>query len=198
MLKIGVTGGIGSGKSTICQVFELLGIPVFYADAEAKKLMLEDEKLKSAISDTFGAASYLADGSLNRTYLAEIVFNDENQLASLNKLVHPAVFKAFNHWAEAQTAAYVVKEAALLFESGSYRLCDKNILVTAPEALKIARIIQRDQIGEEEIRARMARQMSDEEKLPLADIVLKNDEQELLIPQILQLNEQFLQGGTRK
>jgi dephospho-CoA kinase len=198
MLKIGVTGGIGSGKSIICQVFELLGIPVFYADAEAKKLMLEDEKLKSAISNTFGAASYLADGNLNRTYLAKIVFNDENQLAKLNKLVHPAVFKAFKQWAESQTAAYVVKEAALLFESGSYRLCDKNILVTAPEALKIARIIRRDHITEEEVRARMARQMSDEEKLPMADIVLENDEQKLLIPQILKLHEQFLRGGAAK
>lgn len=198
MLKIGITGGIGSGKSTICQVFELLGIPVFYADAAAKALMATNEQLKQAITADFGKDSYLPDGNVNRAYLAGVVFDNPTALEKLNALVHPVVFKAFDDWVKAQHSPYVIKEAALLFESGSHQLCDKTILVTAPEALKIARIVKRDQTTEEEIRARMARQMPDEEKIPMADILIHNDEQSLLIPKILQLHQQFLQGGAAK
>ena len=195
MLKIGITGGIGSGKSTVCRIFEVLGIPVFYADAVAKNLMTEDTVLKQGIIAQFGPESYLPNGSLNRPHLASIVFNQQKELEKLNALVHPAVFRAFDTWAAQQKAPYVIKEAALLFESGSYQMCDQNILVTAPENLKIERIMKRDGISQAEVEARMAKQMSDEEKKPLANLLLVNDEQQLLIPQILHLHQQFLQGG---
>ena len=195
MLKIGITGGIGSGKSTVCRIFEILGIPVFYADDVAKNLMTEDEELKKGIIAHFGSESYLPDGGLNRTHLAGIVFNNDQELEKLNALVHPAVFRAFDAWAAQQNAPYVIKEAALLFESGSHQMCDQTILVTAPDDLKMKRIMKRDGLSKTEVQARMAKQMSDEDKKPLASLVLNNNEKELLIPQILQLHQQFLQGG---
>ena len=192
MLKIGITGGIGSGKTTVCRIFELLGIPVFYADAQAKLVMHTDEKLRVGIIQAFGFQSYLADGSLNRKHIADIVFKDERELSTLNALVHPAVIRAFDLWALEQTAPYVVKEAALLFESGSDKMCDYAILIKTPDRIKIARVIERDHITEADIRLRMARQWTDEEKEKLADYILLNDEKLLLIPQILALHERFV------
>ncbi|MEY3679364.1 MAG: hypothetical protein RI924_1505 [Bacteroidota bacterium] len=197
MLKVGITGGIGSGKTTVCKVFELLGIPVFYADQQAKLLMNTDVELKDQVMKTFGANTYLPDGSLNRTYLASLVFKDESLLHRLNELVHPAVFRAFDSWLSKQSASYVVKEAALLFESGSHRLCDVNVLVQAPFNLKIDRVKKRDQISEEDIRGRMSKQMTDEEKSKLADYLLNNDEQQLLIPQIIALHQKLLAREIR-
>lgn len=196
MLKIGITGGIGSGKTTVCKVFELLGIPVFYADAEAKTLMIQNMEVRAALIETFGKDTYHPDGSLNRAYLGNLVFNSTEQLEKLNQIVHPAVFKAFDDWVGKQNSPYVVKEAALLFESGSHQLCNINVLVISPEELKIARISKRDHAKREEILARMAKQMTDQEKIPLADYHLQNDEQQLLVPQILCLHQQFLKGGT--
>jgi len=197
MLKVGITGGIGSGKSTICRLFELLGVKVFYADTVAKAIMNTDEELISGLIKTFGSQTYV-NGQLNRSYLGSIVFNDPEKLSALNALVHPAVFRAFDNWAaENADQPYVLKEAALLFESGSYKMCDRNILVTAPVDLKIKRIQKRDQLSPGEIQARMDKQFTDEEKLKFADIVLKNDEQELLIPQVLALHERFLKESTR-
>ena len=192
MLKIGITGGIGSGKTTVCRIFELLGIPVFYADAQAKLVMYTDEKLRDGIIHAFGFRSYLPDGSLNRKHIADIVFKDEGELSALNALVHPAVFRAFDHWALKQTAPYVVKEAALLFESGSDKMCDYTILIKTPDRIKIARVIERDHITEADIRLRMARQWTDEEKEKLADYILLNNEKLLLIPQVLALHERFV------
>ena len=192
MLKIGITGGIGSGKTTVCRIFELLGIPVFYADAQAKLVMYTDEKLRDGIIHAFGFRSYLPDGSLNRKHIADIVFKDEGKLSALNALVHPAVFRAFDHWALKQTAPYVVKEAALLFESGSDKMCDYTILIKTPDRIKIARVMERDHITETDVRLRMARQWTDEEKEKLADYILLNDEKLLLIPQILALHERFV------
>ena len=192
MLKIGITGGIGSGKTTVCRIFELLGIPVFYADAQAKLVMHTDEKLRVGIIQAFGFQSYLPDGSLNRKHIADIVFKDEGELSALNALVHPAVFRAFDHWALEQTAPYVVKEAALLFESGSDKMCDYTILIKTPDWIKIARVIERDHITEADIRLRMARQWTDEEKEKLADYILLNNEKLLLIPQVLALHERFV------
>lgn len=193
MLKIGITGGIGSGKTTVCRIFEVLGIPVFYADAVAKVVMTSDKILVEGVKGAFGDDSYLESGELNRKHLAQIVFNDVMELEKLNTLVHPAVFRAFDAWATSVTEApYLIKEAALLFESGSYRMCDLNVLVTAPEALKIARVSQRDNISAEEVQQRMNKQFSDEKKLTMADFVIFNDEQHLLVPQVLQLHQHFL------
>lgn len=196
MLKIGITGGIGSGKSTACKVFEILGIPVFYADDVAKKIMVIDPLLKSQIKETFGKESYLNEGTVNRKYLAQIVFNNEQELQKLNKLVHPAVFRAFDNWALGLTskAPYLVKEAALLFESDSYKMCDQNILVTAPLEVKINRVMQRDHVNREEVEARMSKQWTDDEKKKLADFIIYNDEQHSVISQVLELHEIFRKG----
>jgi dephospho-CoA kinase len=193
MLKIGITGNIGSGKTTISKLFELMGVPVFYADDAAKNIMVTDGLLISEIKDAFGTASYFDDGTLNRKHIAGIVFNDEAQLAKLNALTHPAVFRAFDNWvAQSADVPYVVKEAALLFESTSYKMCDKSIMVTAPLAMRIKRVMQRDGINREEVEKRNARQFSEEKKIALADYVIKNDETELIIPQVLKLHEGFL------
>jgi dephospho-CoA kinase len=195
MLKIGITGNIGSGKTTVSKLFELMGIPVFYADDAAKILMVTDEVLIAGIKQTFGNESYLDDKTLNRKHIADIVFNDEAQLAQLNALVHPAVFKAFDSWAEQEVkddVPYVLKEAAVLFESNSYKFCDKTIMVTAPLELRIKRVMHRDNITRQEVLNREARQFTEEKKIQLADYVIKNDESELVIPQVLKLHQEFL------
>ena len=192
-MKIGITGGIGSGKTTACKVFEVLGIPVFYADTVAKELMHTDILLKKELISAFGPNSYFPNGELNRKYISGIVFKDETQLQILNKLVHPAVFRAFDQWVLNQrNAPYVLKEAALLFESGSSQMFDYTILVKSPEAIKIQRIIQRDHITESEVRLRMNKQLPDEEKEKLADFILYNNEEQLLVTQILTLHEKLL------
>ncbi|MBS1531326.1 MAG: dephospho-CoA kinase [Bacteroidetes bacterium] len=193
MLKAGITGNIGSGKTTVSKVFEVLGVPVFYADDAAKKVMTEDEILVSGLKEAFGEAAYFEDGSLNRKHIAGIVFNDQKELAKLNALVHPAVFRAFDSWvAQIKHAPYVMKEAALLFESDSYKMCDKTIMVTAPLELRIKRVMQRDGFSREEILAREARQFTEDKKIEMADFVIKNDDTELVIPQVLKLHELFL------
>lgn len=192
-MKIGITGGIGSGKSTVCRIFEVLGIPVFYADNAAKSLMYTDVLLREAIIKGFGKVSYSPSGELNRKHISSIVFNNEEQLSKLNALVHPAVFKAFNTWVgEQEHAPYVIKEAALLFESDSYKMCDQSVLVKSPEVLKINRIVDRDHITPEEVKLRMNRQLPDEQKKMLANHIITNDENALLIPQVLSLHAYFL------
>jgi len=190
MLKVGITGNIGSGKTTVSKLFELVGVPVFYADDAAKIIMVTDELLIAQIKEEFGTQSYFDDGTLNRKYIAGIVFNDQAQLTKLNSLTHPAVFRAFDNWVAGITGApYVVKEAALLFESSSYKMCDKSIMVTAPLEMRIKRVIQRDSISREEVESRNAKQFTEEKKIALADYVIKNDESELVIPQVLALHQ---------
>ena len=197
MLKIGVTGGIGSGKTTVSKVFELLGIPVFYADDVAKSIMQTDPVLKTALLDTFGENSYTKDGMLNRAYISSIVFNDKQELEKLNSLVHPAVLRAFDNWVlDQHESPYVIKEAALLYESGGFKMCNKSILVIAPTLIKMNRVKLRDGVSEEDIQLRMNRQFSDEIKIKYADHILNNDEKQLLIPQIIQLHQQFLLIGS--
>lgn len=197
MLKIGITGGIGSGKTTVCKVFELLGVPVFYADDVAKSIMHTDPILKSGILDAFGQNSYTQSGELNRSYISSIVFNDKHELEKLNSLVHPAVFRAFDTWVLSQKeASYVIKEAALLYESDAYKMCDQSILVISPIETRISRVKARDGISAEDIQLRMNRQFSDEQKMKFADYILSNDEKQLLIPQIIQLHQQFLMIGS--
>lgn len=199
MLKIGITGGIGSGKTTVSRIFEILGIPVFYADDAAKSVMNTDQLLIKSIKKAFGRDAYTADQQLNRKYLANLVFGNEQKLAELNSLVHPAVFRAFDTWAVLhRNSPYVLKEAALLFESGSYRSCDKNILVTAPEKLKIARVMSRDHTSAEAVKARMNRQFTEEQSIQLADFIIVNDEEQLIIPQVLSLHETFISLAAKK
>lgn len=190
-LKIGVTGGIGSGKSIVCRIFKILQTPVFDADTVAKTIMTDDKVLKEALIHAFGEETYHEDGTLNRPYLSKAVFNDEEKLKKLNALVHPAVIRAGEEWADAQLSHYNIKEAALLFESGSYKKLDYTILVTAPEKLRIARVMKRDGVTEEQVRERMSKQLSDEEKKPLADFVVVNDDSQSLIQQVFQLHQQF-------
>jgi dephospho-CoA kinase len=193
MLKIGITGGIGSGKTTISKIFEVLGIPVFYADDHAKRVMTEDNILINAIRGAFGDEAYFNDGTLNRKYIAGIVFNDADRLATLNHIVHPATFRAFNAWVELiRGVPYVLKEAALLFESDAYKLCDKTVMVYAPLNTRVQRVVNRDHLSEAEVNSRNARQMPDEQKMQLADFTLNNNDSQLVIPQVLKLHQQFL------
>jgi dephospho-CoA kinase len=194
MYKVGITGGIGSGKTTVCKVFEVLGIPVFYADPVAKQIMVTDQVLIDGVRSAFGVESYASDGKLNNKHLAGIVFNSEAELAKLNALVHPAVFRAFEEWEKQVDSAvpYTLKEAALLFESGSYKMCDTSILVTAPLNLKLARVMQRDQVSAAQVGARMDKQMTDEAKAKMANHFIMNDEQHSIIEQVLSLHKQFL------
>jgi dephospho-CoA kinase len=192
MLKIGITGGIGSGKTTVCKVFKILGVPVFYADKAAKVAMISDPVLVEGVKKTFGQQSYHPDGALNNAYIAAIVFNQQTDLDKLNALVHPAVFKAFEQWVSTKSTPYVLKEAALLFESGSYQQCDKSILVTSPTTLKLERVMQRDKVKEEQVRARMEKQFTDEQKAKMADYFISNTPADSIILQVLDLHHKFL------
>ncbi|MBD1386308.1 dephospho-CoA kinase [Mucilaginibacter rigui] len=199
MFKVGITGNIGSGKTTVCKIFEVLGIPVFYADDAAKDVMVTDTELIAGIKQAFGNEAYFDDGTLNRKHVAGIVFNDKEQLAKLNSLVHPAVFRAFDNWVLHQKKApYVLKEAAILFESGSYKKCDRTIMVTAPLNIRIKRVATRDGITADEVKSRNDRQFSEEEKLAMADDVIINDDTQLVIPQVLKLHELYLSLAQTK
>jgi dephospho-CoA kinase len=192
MLKIGLTGNIGSGKTTVSKIFEVLGIPVFYADEAAKSVMVNDNQLIGELKSEFGEDSYFADGTLNRKHIASIVFNDDAALARLNAIVHPATFRAFDAWLVTITdAPYVVKEAAILFESDSYKFCDQTITVQAPLEMRLKRVMARDGLSREEIEKREANQFSEERKAQLADHIIKNDDSELVIPQVLKLHKVF-------
>lgn len=194
MLRIGLTGGIGSGKSTVANIFKVLGIPVYDADSASKRLMTENEELKSQIKNAFGEEVY-SGGVLNRKYLAEEVFGKSEKLVFLNSLVHPATIKDAAEWMKKQKTPYLIKEAALIFESGSQKGLDYVIGVKTPLALRLQRTMERNQITEEQVKARMDKQMDEEIKMRLCDYVIVNDEQQLLIPQVLKLHEVFLKGG---
>lgn len=189
-IKVGIAGGIGSGKTIICHVFKVLGIPVYNADLEAKLIMNKSDQVRLAVMEEFGDQAY-SNGILNRAFLAAQVFNDAAKLAQLNRIVHPAVIQAAEDWAAAQTTAYSLKEASILFESGSYKKVDYSILVTAPIETRIARVMERDQVAREQVLARMNNQMSDEEKTKLADFVIINDGITAIIPQVMALHHQF-------
>jgi dephospho-CoA kinase len=193
MLKIGLTGNIGSGKTTVSKIFEILGIPVFYADDAAKNVMVNDKILIDGIKAAFGEQSYFDDGALNRKHIADIVFNDPIKLAKLNSLVHPATFRAFDAWVkEIKDVPYVLKEAALLFESDSYKLCDYTVMVQAPLETRIKRVMQRDGLSKAEIENRDSNQFTEEKKTKLADYVIVNDDKQLVTPQVLEMHGKIL------
>ena len=198
MLKVGITGGIGSGKTTVCKIFEVLGVPVYYADDEAKKLMQTDLRLIEEIKNIFGDEAYV-EGKLNRTFIAEKVFNNKQLLAKLNAAVHPAVARDAVQWMrQFHDQPYILKEAALLFESGSYKKLDKIITVYAPIEERIERLKKRDNATYEQITARMKNQIPDEEKKKLADFVINNFFPHRLIPQALAVHHILLELSKRK
>ena len=198
---IGLTGGIGSGKSTIAKVFENLGVPIFDADASAKQIMNTSSAIKEKLIETFGPEVYtlqnnhqgeVESSSLNRSFLSKIVFADPAKLELLNAIVHPITIKAAMDWAAAQTAPYVIKEAALFFESGSSLGTYKIIGVSAPKAVRIHRVMKRDNCTKEEVEKRMANQIEDSLKMKLCDWVIINDDQQLVLPQVVALHQQIL------
>ena len=193
MIKVGLTGGIGSGKSVVAKVFETLGIPVYYADDAAKRLMNTDKELKAAIIKNFGARSY-TNGEMDRKYLATIVFNDTEKLELLNSLTHPVTIRDASEWMTRQTSPYIIKEAALLFESGADKNLDYVIGIEVPLSLRIKRVIARDGTSKEEIMKRINRQMDEKEKMKRCDFVIINNEQELVIPQVMELHHRFSKG----
>ena len=197
MLNIGLTGGIGSGKTTVAKIFELLGIPVYYADDAAKRIMTEDEELKTAIEKQFGKEAY-DNGGLNRAYLSAKVFTDPFQLEILNSLVHPATIRDAAKWMTRQKTPYTIKEAALIFESGSAELLDYVIGIYAPPQLRIKRAMERDHLSYDEVKQRMDKQLDESMKMKLCDFVIYNDEQHLLIPQVIELHQKLLRLPGQK
>jgi dephospho-CoA kinase len=191
MFKAGITGGIGSGKSTVARIFEVLGIPVYYADAAAKRLMQHDKELREGVISAFGEHIY-PNGTLDRKALASVVFSDRAKLQLLNSLVHPATIRDGEDWAAGQTSPYVLREAALLFESGVDRLLDCMIGVSAPIDLRIKRVMHRDKITREQIQHRIDNQMDEALKMERCDYLIFNDELQLLIPQVVKLHEMLL------
>lgn len=190
-LKVGITGGIGSGKTTVIKIFETLGIPVFDADTAAKYAMHENADVKKKIVELFGENAYI-NNELERKYIAGIVFNDALKLEQLNAIVHPVTIAMAEEWMQKQTSPYVLKEAAILFESGAAAGLDFIIGVFAPQHIRIQRAMQRDNVTREEVLKRMAKQIDEYMKMKLCDFVITNDEQQMLIPQVLQVHEKLL------
>ena len=190
-LKIGITGGIGVGKSVVTKIFKVLGIPTYDADKEAKDIMIKNDAVRDALISAFGSEVYFEDGTLNREWLGKRVFSNSVELKKLNAIVHPAVIQDADDWANSQTSTYSVKEAALLFESGSYKKLDINILVVSPLELRIKRVMERDRVDREEVLRRISKQMPEEEKQKLADYLIYNDDEHSLIDQVIDLHQKF-------
>ena len=191
MIRVGLTGGIGSGKTTVGRVFRTMGIPVFEADAEGRRLLVNDLRLKHAVVERFGA-SVLKEDAIDRAALASIVFQNAAALKDLNALIHPAVRAAFDRWTSEQGPPYVIMEAAVLAESGGHRTMDRIVVVSAPEAIRIQRVMERDGVREDAVRARLANQVSEAERLAIADHVIHNDDSRLVIPQVLEVHAALL------
>jgi len=191
-IKVGITGGIGSGKSFVAKIFKTMGIPFYDADKEAKLIMTRSVIIREGLIEAFGKEVYFEDGSLNRKWLSNQVFNNPEKLELLNSIVHPVVIQDAVDWANTQTLCYSLKEAALLFESGSYKTLDYTILVVAPEELRIERVMNRDGVSREEVLNRINKQMPEEEKRKLADFIIVNDGIQPLIPQLYEIHKQLI------
>ena len=191
MKIVGLTGGIGSGKTTIATMFNELGVPVYIADIEAKKLTNTSEKIKTELLNILGEQAYNKDG-LNRKYVADKIFNDAELLKRVNEIIHPEVAKHFRNWAKQQSEAYCIKGAAILFENGGYKECDYTILVTAPKEIRIKRILERDDTTEDEIKSRMDNQWPDEKKIELADFIIENTDINITKEQVVKVHEHLI------
>jgi dephospho-CoA kinase len=191
VFKLGITGGIGSGKTSVCRVFEVLGIPVFSADHVASSLMASDSTIIRGVNSIAGKDLY-SNGSLDKMELASMIFNNKVLLAKIDHLVHPAVFSNFRKWVMEQTAEYVIMEAAILFESGGSKLVNKTATIMAPVEERIIRVIERSQLSREQIVERMKNQMTDEERMQLSDYVIDNSENAMIIPSILKIHADIL------
>ncbi len=189
--KLGVTGGIGSGKTSVCRVFDVLRVPVFSADREAREIMENDNRIVRSLNAIAGKDLYIA-GNLDRTELATIIFNDNSLLEKVNLLVHPAVIDQFRKWVLVQTASYVIMEAAILFESGASKFVDRVATVVAPVEERVERVIQRNKLSREQVMERMKNQMDDESRIKLSDYIINNSENDMIIPAILKIHEDIL------
>ncbi|MBT8294824.1 MAG: dephospho-CoA kinase [Gramella sp.] len=194
MMVVGLTGGIGSGKTTVAGFFKELGIPVYIADDAGKRLMRDSEDIRNQVKAIFGSSSY-SGNEPDRKYIASRVFSDSNLLAKLNKVIHPAVAEDFNNWCKGQNAEYVIYEAAILFETGGYKKCDLSILVTAPLELRVKRLKQRDSSSREEIQQRMDNQWSDEKKSELADFIINNEDLSTTKQEVVDIHYKILKAG---
>ena len=196
MIKLGVTGGIGSGKTSVCKVFSILGIPVFSADAEAKEIMEVDTGIILRLNAIAGKDLY-SQGTLDRTELAKLIFNNRSMLAKVNSIVHPVVFSRFCEWGEKQNTPYVIMEAAILFESGGSKKVDRVVTVTAPVEERIARVVSRSNITKEEVMERIKNQTSDSEKIKQSDYVIDNSENKMIIPAVLDIHSDILKSVNK-
>jgi len=193
MLKVGITGGIGSGKTTVARVFEQSGVPVYHADFWAKEIMNTDPLVKQRLKELFGNDIYDLSGKADRKKIAELVFKDKNKLNELNAVIHPAVWLHGENWLKQyKDKPYILKEAAILFESGGNKDMDKVIMVAAPREIRIERVMKRDHVTREEVEARMANQWDDEKKTALSDFVIINDGKMLVIPQVLEIHRKLI------
>jgi dephospho-CoA kinase len=190
-LKLGVTGGIGSGKTTVCRIFNVLGIPVFGADSEARSIMDSDETVIRKVNALTNKDMY-TEGSLDRVELASLIFNDRDMLEKINKIIHPVVFARFMEWEKTQEAVYVILEAAILFESGSSKFLDRVVTVVAPEEERIERVVKRNSLSREQIRERINNQSDDQTKISLSDYVTSNSENDMIIPAVLRIHEEMI------
>lgn len=198
MLKVGLTGGIGSGKTIVAEIFMKFGVPVFFADSEAKKLMVSDPVVRAGILSLLGDDAYSED-QLNTKYIAGKVFNNELLLRQLNSIVHPAVYKRFLEWAKGYSDKdYVLHEAAVLLESGAKKHFDYIVIVTAPEPERIRRVMDRDKVSEEQVRERMKNQYNEEERLAMSDYIIENNNSKLIIPQILDLHHKLVSLNSKQ
>ena len=192
IMKLGITGGIGSGKTSVCRVFCVLGIPVFFADPEANLIMNNDEKIIREINKLASDDLY-PGGVLDRKKLASLIFNDQDLLSKVNSLVHPVVFENFRRWTAIQTTPYVIMEAAILFESGASELVDRVATVIAPVEERITRVIKRNTLSREQVIERINNQMKDSERIKRSDYIINNSENEMIIPAILKIHEDILE-----
>ena len=193
MLRIGLTGGIGSGKTSVSNILKNLGVPIFSSDEMGRKILNEDPKAKEEVEDAFGTDMYNSDGSLDRKRMANLVFNDPTSLVELNAIVHPKVNDAFEKWCtDHEKSPYIIKEAAILLETGAYHDLDKIVNVFAPRELRIERVMRRDKVSRDDVLKRMRFQYSEEERNELADFIVMNEKDTDLLPQVMEMHEILL------
>ncbi len=200
MFKVGLTGGIGSGKSYVARIFEAQSIPVYYADKEAKRLINSNKELKAKIKELLGREAYHRNGRINRSYVSSLIFNEKKLLKQMNAIIHPAVKQDFEKWGQQQKAPYVLEESAILFENKLHVYFDKTILVTADKEVRKARVIKRDRVTSEQVESRINNQWPDKKKVSLADFVIENNgvDNEALLEQILLIHNKLIRLSKMK